>query len=228
MDGAVFDLVKNGTAGRLTIATRSSGLLVVGFKRAGKVVVDYKTDVRLVDPETERVGRDHRLDPIRHKCFLCLGALVAAAAAMVKRNRPALAKLFIQVFSLFDRCDIHDSRPFRRAKDPLERGCFLALVDGREHFQEQVWPDQLARQPEGTAHPQLMDYVVLNLRWCSGGEREDRRPTESLGNRAQHHVIRAKVMPPLGNAVGLIHHEKRDLTLQQDLEEVAIAETARG
>ena len=60
------------------------------------------------------------------------------------------------------------------------------------------------------------------------GQREHRRALEPLRDRAQHHVVRAKVVSPLGNTVGFVYHEQGNLALEQDLEEVPVAKALGG
>jgi hypothetical protein len=57
-----------------------------------------------------------------------------------------------------------------------------------------------------------------------GRERHHRRAAQALGDPAQHHVVGAEVVPPLAHAVRLVDHEQRHPPLQEELEEVAVAE----
>src|SRR3546814_7643380 len=49
-------MVEQHSEGFLTVASRPSGFLVIGFERIGDVEVNHKTHIWLIDTHAERVG----------------------------------------------------------------------------------------------------------------------------------------------------------------------------
>ena len=56
----------------------------------------------------------------------------------------------------------------------------------------------------------LLD-LVAHRRRSGGGERGDGRVAELLADLAEAQVVGAEVVAPGGDAVGLVHHEQRDV-----------------
>ena len=56
--------IEQGAAGRVAVAARAAGFLIIALQIFRHIVVDDEPDVRLVDAHAEGVGRDHDLDPV--------------------------------------------------------------------------------------------------------------------------------------------------------------------
>ncbi len=147
---------------------------------------------------------------------------------MVQGDGVARGELLAQPLGLLDGGDVHDPRPVGPAEDALQGGVLFRLVDGGEHLEEQVGAHQVGDELEGVAHAELVRQVLPHLGGGGGGDGQDGRAPQPLGDGAEHHVVGAEVVPPLRHAVRLVHHEERHLPLEQELEEVAVAEALGG
>src|SRR5690349_12461809 len=74
VDSAILVPEQQNAARFLTIAAGTPSLLVVRRRRTGDRIVHDEPDVRLVDPHTERVGGNDRLELASHERFLRLTA----------------------------------------------------------------------------------------------------------------------------------------------------------
>ena len=79
---------QNAFAGQ-TVAAGSSGLLVVSFQGLGQIVVDHKANIRLVDPHSERDGRNDHGRVATHKLVLRCIADGAVQPGMVWQSLDA-------------------------------------------------------------------------------------------------------------------------------------------
>ena len=90
-------------------------------------------------------------------------------------------------------------------------------------------------------HRQLLHDIVANPVGGRCRERDDRRASQRLAQGAQVAVVRAEVMPPLGDAVGLVDRDQPDVdgvekvakarngqALRRDVEQLEPARPGRG
>src|SRR6266404_6238454 len=68
---------------RKTVSPGASDLLIVGFDRAGQVIVNDESNVAFVYPHAERVGGDDCLDAAAHEAVLCAGTLELTHPAVI-------------------------------------------------------------------------------------------------------------------------------------------------
>ena len=80
---AVFELVEENAPRHLPVTAGASGLLIIGFERAGHVVVDDEANVRLVDAHAECVRCDEGMEIAGHEAFLRLPSLPGRHPAVV-------------------------------------------------------------------------------------------------------------------------------------------------
>ena len=64
-------------------------------------------------------------------------------------------------------------------------------------------------------HAQLLDDVTLNLRGCGRGQADDRGRLQAAQPVFQHAIVGAKVMAPLGNAVGFVDRDQHGLAARE-------------
>ena len=83
------------------------------------------------------------------------------------------------------------------------------------------------RTCSGVAHPEAGGDLVGDLLGRGRRAGHHRRPPEPVGDLRQAQVVGAEVVPPLGDAVGLVDREQVDAPLRQSLEEDVRAEALR-
>ena len=74
---------------------------------------------------------------------------------------------------------------------------------------------------------QLLDDVVLHQRRGGGGQGDDRRGTEAWQIAAQHAIVGAEVVAPLGDAMGFVDGHQRRFSLGQHFGEARDAQALR-
>ena len=72
---------------RQAVAAGAAGLLRVGFERARQIVVHDEADVRLVDAQTERVGRDDGANRLVHEEFVHRACGLLLQLGVIDRGR---------------------------------------------------------------------------------------------------------------------------------------------
>src|SRR5690348_5088094 len=70
LHAAVFDAIKNGARRGIAVATGATGFLIVRLDTPGKVIMSDKSDIALVDAESEGVRRDHGFEGVGHEAIL--------------------------------------------------------------------------------------------------------------------------------------------------------------
>src|SRR5689334_11728434 len=73
-------------------------------------------------------------------------------------------------------------------------------------------------------HTELTRDVLSHLVGRGRRQSEDRRSAETLHDRTEHQIIRAKIVAPLADAVRFVNDEEADGPGQESLEKVAVFE----
>ena len=209
-------------ARRPPVAPGPAGLLVVGLHGAGDGGVGHRPHVRLVDPHAEGVGGDHHRRAAVHEPALGVSPLGPAQARVVGDRRGA-------------------ERRGELARQPLRRGPRARVDDGRERVglaqrrhqprplvgdgaagddgERQVGTIEAGGDTDGIAQPQAPDHVARHVGGRGGGGRQDGARPQMAGGVGQPEVVRAEVVPPLRDAVSLVHHEQPDARPRHRLQE---------
>lgn len=197
----------------LHTASGAAHLLVVGDGRGGRAQVHHEAQVGLVEAHAERGGGDQCLDLVGEQILLGLLAIGVLRLARVRRDRvPPLPQ---EGGDLFGGCHgegVDDSGPRQFVEVFREPGHPVRGVRQSQHAQAQAVPVQRAPQHEGiraAAGAELFRDVGRHARVGRGGGGEHRHTGWEIGeHRAQPAVVRPEVVSPVGDAVGLVHHEE--------------------
>ena len=95
------------------------------------------------------------------------------------------------------------------------------------HFNRDVGAAEAVNEARRLDQRQLLHDVVLHGRRGGGGQRDDRRRPQAGHVLAQAAVIGPEIVPPLRNAVRLIHHDQRNLPLGEHLRKARHAQALR-
>src|SRR6185369_17969772 len=80
---SILELIKQTARCRLTIATRTSRLLIVRFERTWHLIMDHETYIRFVDAHAKRVRRDDCFQFAVHEGVLILLAIAGFHAPVI-------------------------------------------------------------------------------------------------------------------------------------------------
>ncbi len=204
------------------VATGATHLLVVGLDGAGRAQVDHRADVRPIDAHAEGVGGHHDLDaPLREPP---LGELARAAVepGMISHGPPAVADEPVGLLLGLLAGRRVDDRGAAAAARPAE-----GLGQRRVHQALALSPAVHLDRAEG----EVRAGEAAHHLGCVGGQAEPRQDLvaddRGRGGRAGEHargreigdqsadleVLRAEVVAPLADAVGLVHRDERDVDL---------------
>ena len=167
-----------------------------------------EADVALVDPEPERVCRDHGLESIGHESVLHVLPVGCRHLAVVKPNGHVTAQLLVQALGLSNGRNIDNADTRAVSEQTGKRSILLALIHRAPHFEAKIRPREARDCHDGFVHAQLSSDVTTDFVGRRRRERQYRRPAESLHDRTKHQVVRTEVMPPLTDAVRLVHNEQ--------------------
>src|SRR5699024_6289400 len=196
-------------------------LLVVAFQVFGHIVVDHEPDVGLVDAHAKGVGGHHHLDPVEQKILLVLAAAGGVHLAVVGRGPDAQP---LQhgggLLHLADGAAIDDPRGLPLLQQELHQRPGLFALGQPPGLQPQVGPVEPRRQAERFPQAQLFLDVLADPGGGGGRKGRDHRPGGQLvGERADLPVAGPEIVPPLADAVGLVHRHHADRLLLGKAEE---------
>src|SRR5260370_883264 len=98
---------QNG-ATRFSVAPSAADLLVIPFQTAWQGGVNHDSEIRLIDPHTERRGPHHASRLARHEFFLHLPPSLGIQSGMVYGYGKLACPLFRQSVSLLARRGVHE------------------------------------------------------------------------------------------------------------------------
>ena len=131
LDEAVLIAEENHAARGLAVAASAAGLLVIGFERAGHVVMDDEADVGLVDAHAESVGGDGDGAGGLHELFLVGGAGCGVHATVISSDRAAgdvAAEKAVDFFDAFAGRAVDDRAAGLVAKEIYQKAVFVGRL----------------------------------------------------------------------------------------------------
>jgi hypothetical protein len=195
--------------GGQAVASGAADLLVIRLERARHVGVRHEAQVALVDPHAEGVGGGDHLDAAREEIVLHAGALVVPQPAVVlpRPEAPLLEMQSPQRHVLPGRRVDDAGRP-RVPQQRLEGARLVAARPQRLHREGQVRALEAGDHFERPLQTELARDVGPDFGSGGGGERRGRH-AEDFAQLSQARVVGAEVMPPLADAVRLVHDQPR-------------------
>ena len=198
---------------RLAVAAGAARFLRVGFDRTRQIVVHDEADVRLVDAEAERVGRDDGFNRLLHEEFVHGDAVVLLQFRVIDGGRNV--EMFLQILLHFER--VLDRRRVDDAgaveivvlEQRLERAQLARFVFRAAHAVDQVRAIEAAHDRLDVGDAELREDVFAHGRRGGRGEREHGRFAERLDDAAEIEIGRAEVVAPLADAMRFVDHEQR-------------------
>ena len=212
--------VQEGRGGARAVAPRPPRLLVVRLERSRHRVMHHETDVRLVDPHAERVGRDDHPGALAHERVLHLRA-VRVVQPRVVGHRIDLRALqhHGDAFHRLARAGVDNRHPrvLLRSQERDERRVLGRVVPGRDDVVRQVRAIEPREYERGILQRELARDVLPHLRRRGGRERDRRWRAQPLPHLPHAQVTRTEVVPPFTDAVRLVHGEQSHADRAQSL-----------
>ena len=206
--GHILWSVQKDAVRRAAVPPGPAGLLVVGLQALGHVVVNHKGDVGLVDPHTEGVGGHHHRAAVVLKVLLVLPPLLLGQARVVPGGGHPLVPQRL--------ADLVHGGPGGAVDNaalshPLmeQPGEGLVLLSGPEHVEIEVGPVKARHLTDRVLERQQAEDVLPHRLGGRGGEGSHRRPPgQPLQEVPDFQVAGPEILPPLGDAMGLVHRHQ--------------------
>ena len=196
---------------------RAPGLLVVGLQALGQIHVGHEAHVRLVDAHAEGDGGHHYQALLLEEPVLVLRAHVLVQARVVGQGVVALPPQPLgQVLDPAAGQDVDDAAvPLVLRDEPVE--LLPGVLLGRHRVADLRAIEAGGEDPvRGQVQP-LHDVPPGGL-VRGGGEGQAGHPREALLEDGELLVLGAEVVPPHGDAVGLVDGEQGDPDLGEELQ----------
>lgn len=173
----------------------------------------HEAEVGLVEAHAQGRGGHQRLHPVRLEVVLGLLAVGVLGLPGVRGHRvPAVAEVGGDLLGGGHGQRVDDAGAGELAQVVGEPGEAVRRVGQREDRQAQALPVQRAAQHQRVrpgAGTELLGDIGGHPGVGRGGRRQHRDARREVGqHRAQSPVVGAEVVPPVGDAVGLVHHEQ--------------------
>ena len=197
-----------------SVASGSSGFLIVALDVLRQVVVDDEADVRLVDAHAERDRRAHHLRLVAQERLLIFRALRVREARVIRTRADAIRDepLGKPLGGLAAEA-INDPAllpPLAHKFDDL-RICSVF----RQHAIREVGPVEARDENCGVAHVELAHDVIAHALGGRRGERHERHAGEVRAQVGNLPVFGPEIVAPFRDAVRLVNRDERDFPLAQ-------------
>ena len=210
LDIEVGRVKREDTVRRSPVASGAPDLLNVLLQRTGSLVVDDVANVRLVDSHAEGAGRDHNQAPRwLHELMLGRHPIGSAHLAVILRDRDARPLKGARKLIDSGGSGTIDDPGSAQRPDASAGGAELRLTGHLFHRQAEVLAVNRSDEHNRAAQTKPLSDIPTNARRRGRRECEPHRVAEPLARRAEPQVGGPEVVPPLRDAVGLVHAEER-------------------
>jgi hypothetical protein len=172
--------------------------------------VHHQPNIGFVDAHTESAGGHHDVDLIPKEIIECRGSPGLGQTGMVRRRSvPSLAQRACYGFSGAPGRRVHDRHDVITPKQLEQCTQAVSLGVHRHDTKPEIGAVE-GPQVEGVAapKPQRPCDLAANAGGGAAGEGYGLRLSQPVTSSGEPSVARSKIVPPLGDAVGLIHHQQ--------------------
>ena len=214
--------------GGLAVAARAACFLRVVLQGLRQVVVIDAADVRLVDPHAKSDRGDDRMHAAIHEGILCCMPLFVRQAGVVSEGLdPALPQIIRHVLRCLLERHVDDRRSLPFLQSAREQPETIFVGAGGDAVGE-VWSQERGLHMVGLVDPKGPADIGRDGRRGRGRECQNGADAEFLGHMRQSQIFRPEVVPPLRDAVGLVHRHHRDPGPRKPRDELFIRQPLRG
>ena len=176
--------------------------------------MNNKPHVRLVDPHPKRNRRAHHPRLIPQKRLLIRRPLLRLQPRMIRHRRyPLRTQRRRDRLRRLPRLHIHDPRIIRPLSNELIHLPRRLIL--RQNRVTQIGPIKTRQINLRLLQPQLLHNITPHLLRRRRRQRQKSHPWQMLPELRQLPILRPKIMPPLTDAMRLIHRDRRHVPLTQ-------------
>ena len=207
----ILGAVEEDTVPRSAVTAAPPGFLVVGFHVLGHVVMNHIPHIRFVDTHAEGVGGHHHRGVVIEEFFLTPPPLVVTETGVIAGDRNTFFEQhLVEIVHFFAGGGIDNPRLI--AVGPHIGKDKFFFVFAPQHLEAEVRPVKAGDIDSRVLQVQEAANIGFYFFRGGGGKRADHRPhRQGSDERADVAVTGAKVVAPLGYAMGFInrHHADR-------------------
>ena len=214
--------------GRLAVAPRATGFLIVGLERSRHGVVHDDAHVRLVDAHPERVRGNDGANVAIHEGGLDVVAMRIVEPGVIGERRdarPLQGERHLLHVATSRRID--DRHALMVAEHADQRLILLRVGLRGDDVIPEVRPVEPGDDRLRVLQPKLPRDVGTDVRCRGGGERNGGRPTESLAHLRDPEVARPEVVSPFAYAMRLVDGQQRHAHVLEPLGRTAEVKSLR-
>ena len=213
----ILQAIAHPGRGGQPIAAGAPGLLIVGLHALWQISVGHEAHVRLVDAHAEGDGGDDDHPVVALKAVLMAPAHIAGQPRVIgQRVKARLGQLPRRLLDLAPRQAIDDARLVPMAVQ--KRLQVRARATLHLHPVANVGPVKAADEAPGLIEPQTGSDLPAGAHVRRGGKRHARHAGKVIGQYMQAQVVLTKVVPPLGDAMGLVNGNQRHIQSAQQFQ----------
>jgi hypothetical protein len=223
--GDVRRAIQGDAVGGFSVAAGAADLLPVGLQAARRIGVDDEADVGLIDPHAEGDGRDHDGAVLGEEAFQPPVALGPGHAGVIGDGVGSGGLQGVgDALAAVAAAEVDDAGLAPTGADqfddvgvgPGARGGILA--DGREL---KVRPGEAVDEDGGAVQMQGGQDVVAGAGVGGRGDGDAGNAGEELAQPAERAVVRAEIVTPLADAVGLVDGDEGERGLRETIQQGA-------
>ena len=192
------------------VAARPAGLLVVALDTLRDIVVDHIAHIGLVDPHAEGDGGHHHIDVFHQEHVLVFGAGFGIEPGVIGDSADTVHLEHLgQLFDALAAQAIDNPR-FPGMLPHKTDDVAVHVLGLGPHLVKEVRAVEGSLEHIGIGDTQVFNDVFLYLRGGRGRKGDNGNAvSEPVDDGPQIAVLGAEVVPPLRNAVGLVHGHER-------------------
>lgn len=199
------------TVGDVTIAPGAPDFLAVALDAFRQVIVDDAADVWLIDTHAKGNRRDDHSVFILQKRVLRERAHFRREAGVIgARGKAVLLEHRREALGIAARGGIDDGGSAECAEFFQQKRVFF-LSAARIHAEAEIGAMEAAVKLAGAGDAEVLADFLRDGGRGGGGEGEDARHLELPGDAGDFQVVRAEIVPPLGNAMRFIDRQQADV-----------------
>ncbi len=189
--------------------------------------MDDEAHVRLVHAEAERDGRGHDQVGARAKFILARRAQLRRQAGVIGgRCETRAFQRRGQAIRRLAHAAINDAGAAAPRGDQPDQLAHWIVFAGQSRKGDRGAPERADEQARRTGE-QIFDNVGPGARRGGRRGRDDLRRAERIGESSDPAIVGAEIMPPLRDAMRLVHGEGAHIRLAQEGERFRVAQTLR-
>ena len=192
------------------VAAGTACLLIVALHALGDVVVDDKTDIRLVDAHAEGYGGDYHVDVLHQELVLVLRADLGIEPGVVRQGLDSVdLEELGHLLNLAAAQTVDNAGLAGMLAD--ETDYVLVGIDLVADFVVEVGAVERRLVDHGLGNTEGLQDIALDFGGCSCREGDYRCTADRVHDGTDAAVLRTEVVAPFGDTVRFVHGIEGDL-----------------